>query len=108
MIQSAAPSARLVVLNACFSDAIAASLCRVVDYVVGMAGAIADTAARVFAVSLYRALGYWRSIGNAVAQAIAALTAHRLPDATLPVCLTRAGVDAQRAMLPGPRRNRRR
>jgi hypothetical protein len=108
MIQSAAPSARLIVLNACFSDTIAESLRRVVDCVVGMGGAIADAAARVFAVSLYRALGNLRSVGNAVEQAVATMRAHRLPDAALPVCWTRPGVDALRAVLPGlPRRRRR-
>jgi hypothetical protein len=108
MIQSAAPSARLVVLNACFSDAIAESLRRAVDYVIGMAGEIADAAARVFAVSLYRALGNLRSVGNAVEQAVATMMAHRLPDAALPVCWVRPGVDALRAVLPGLPRSRHR
>ena len=50
MISSAAPSARIVLLNACFSDAVADALRSVVDCVVGMRGATGDDAARSFAV----------------------------------------------------------
>jgi len=99
MIRSAAPSARVAVLNACYSDAMAAALCDVVDCVVGMTGAIGDTAARSFAVGFYRALGHRRSIGNAVDQAVATLAAKRLPGEHLPACRTREGVDARRVTL---------
>lgn len=97
---STAPSTRVVVLNACFSDAMAESLCRVVDCVVGMAGMIGDDAARAFAVGFYRALGHRRSIGNAIAQAVATLAAKRLPDEHLPVCRTRDGLRADQLFLP--------
>jgi hypothetical protein len=100
MIASAAPSTRLVVLNACFSNTVAESLRTVVDCVVGMDGAIGDDAARSFAVGFYRALGNRRSIGNAIAQAIATLAAKQLPDARRPVCRTRDGVSADQLFLP--------
>jgi CHAT domain/TIR domain len=100
MIGSAAPSARLVVLNACFSDAVAEELCSVVDCVVGMRGAISDDAARSFAVGFYRALGHRRSVGNALAQAVATLAAKQLPDEQLPICLTRDGINADHVTLP--------
>jgi hypothetical protein len=100
MIASAAPSARVVVLNACFSDAVAGTLCDMVDCVVGMTGAIDDDAARSFAVSFYRALGNRRSIGNAVAQAVATLAAKQLPDEHRPVCRTRCGISADQLFLP--------
>ena len=100
MISSAAPSARVVVLNACFSDAVADELRSVVDCVVGMRGAIGDDAARSFAVGFYRALGYRRSVGNAVAQAVAALAAKQLPDEHLPICRTRDGISADQLILP--------
>jgi hypothetical protein len=95
-----------VVLNACFSDAQAEPLRGVVDCVVGMRGAIGDAAARSFAVGFYRALGYRRSVGNAVAQAVATMAAMQLPDEHLPVCHTRDGVSADQVFLPslGPRR----
>jgi len=64
-----------------------------------MRGAIGDDAARSFAVGFYRALGYRRSVGNAVAQAVAALAAKQLPDEHLPVCRTRDGVSADQVIL---------
>jgi len=100
MIGTASPSTRLVVLNACFSDAVADALRGVVDCVVGMTGAIGDGAARSFAVGFYRALGYRRSVGNAVAQAVATMAAKQLPDEHLPVCRTRDGVSADQVILP--------
>jgi hypothetical protein len=64
-----------------------------------MAGAIGDAAARSFAVAFYRALGNHRSVGNAVAQAVATLAAKQLPG-DLPVCRTRGGIDADQIFLP--------
>jgi hypothetical protein len=84
MIGSAAPSTRLVVLNACFSKGVAKSLCKVTDCVVGTRSAIDDEATRSFAVGFYRALGYGRSVGNAMAQAIATLAAKEFPDEQFP------------------------
>jgi hypothetical protein len=100
MIASAAPSARVVVLNACSSDAVAESLRHAVDCVVSMNGAVDDDAARSFAMGFYRALGNCRSVGNAVAQAVATLAAKQLPDEHLPVCRTRDGVSADQIFLP--------
>jgi hypothetical protein len=102
MIKSAAASARVVVLNACYSDDQADALRGVADCVIGMTGAIHDDAARSFAVGFYRALGNRRSVGNAVDQAIATLAAKQLPDEHLPRCRTRDGVDAYRIMLGAP------
>jgi hypothetical protein len=99
LIKSAAPSTRVVVLNACCSAPIAESLRHVVDCVVGMDGAVGDAAARSFAVAFYRALGNRRSVGNAVDQAVATLAAKQLPD-DLPVCKTRDGLTADQIFLP--------
>jgi hypothetical protein len=49
--------ARLVVLNACFTEPMAEALLVHVDCVVGMSGAIHDDAARSFAVGFYGGLG---------------------------------------------------
>jgi len=102
MIKATAASARVVVLNACYSDAQADAMCSVVDCVIGMTGAIRDDAARSFAVGFYRALGNRRSVGNAVDQAIATLAAKQLPDEHLPRCRTRDGVDAYQTLLGAP------
>jgi hypothetical protein len=101
MIRSAAPSLRIVVANACYSDALAAELREVVDCVIGMTDAILDEAALVFAAALYRALGNRRSVGNACAQAVDALAARQLLDQE-PRCRPRAAVDADRLFLPHP------
>jgi hypothetical protein len=103
LIRTAASGTRLVVLNACYTAAMAAPLCGVVDGVVGMAGAIDDPAARAFAVSLYRALGYMRSVGNAVSQGVAALTAFGFCGARLPICVTRPGLAPGDLVLRRPR-----
>jgi hypothetical protein len=100
MIAAGAPSARVVVLNACFSDAVAESLCQVVDCVVSMTGAVDDDAARSFAEGFYRALGHGRSVGNAVAQAVALLSAKQLPSEHRPVCRTRDGLSPDLIFLP--------
>ena len=107
MIATTALSApRVVVLNACFGDAVAEALLGAVDCVVSMNGAVGDDAARSFAAGFYRALGNHRSIGNAVAQAVATLAARQLPDEHLPICRTRGGVSADQIFLccPDPRR----
>ena len=94
------PVDELVVLNACSSDALAEPLRSVVDCVIGMSGALRDTAALTVSMALYRALGNLRSVGNAVAQAIAVLAAKRLPDEGLLVCRTRDGISANNIFLP--------
>lgn len=99
MVASAAPSVRVVVLNACYTDAAAEALCQVVDCVVGMSSAIDDDAARSFAVAFYRALGYRFSVGGAVKHAIATLTAKNLPDACIPRCRARDWIDPNGIML---------
>jgi hypothetical protein len=99
MIRSAVASARVVVLNACYSEPQADAVRSVVDCVVGMAGAIHDDAARSFAVGFYRALGNRRSVGNAVDQAVATLAAKGMPDEVLPRCLTRDGIDRNEVFL---------
>lgn len=100
MIRSAAPSARVVVLNACYTSTAAKVLRRVVDCVVGMRGAITDEAARCFAVGFYRALGNHKPVGNAVEQAVATITAKRLGTEVVPVCSTRSGVHAPSVFFP--------
>lgn len=94
MINSASRSAKLVVLNACYSDSQAGALCEVVDCVVGMSGAIADAAALAFSVGFYRALANSNSVSNAMAQAVATLAAKQMLDENRPRCQTRDGVDA--------------
>ncbi len=101
LITSVAPSVRVVVLNACYSDAQADALCSAVDCVVGMTGAIGDDAARSSAVAFYRALGDRRPVANAVDHAVATLVAKQYAGEQLPRCRTRDGVDATQVVLSG-------
>jgi tetratricopeptide (TPR) repeat protein len=99
MVGAAARNPRVIVLNACYTAAHASALRDKVDCVVVMDGAIGDVAARAFATRFYGALGNRRSIGNAVAQGIAALAAKQLPDELLPHCVTRDGIGAEAIVL---------
>jgi hypothetical protein len=108
MVETAARSTRVVVLDACYSAELADALRLKVDCVVGMEGAIGDDAARTFATRFYGALGNRRSIGNAVAQGTAALVAKQLSDQKQPRCVTRDGVDARRVLLHLPSKPARR
>jgi hypothetical protein len=103
LVETTAPSARVVVLNACYSDGHAKALCEVVDCVVGMSRAIRDDAARSFAVAFYRALGNRRSIGAAFNHGMAILALKHVADETVPRCRTRDGVVANDLMLDGAR-----
>lgn len=99
LIKSATDSARLVVLNACYSDDQAEALLTTVDCVVGMTGVIGDDAARSFAVALYRTLGNRRSVADAFQHAVATLAAKQLPDEISPRCRTRDGIHADAILL---------
>lgn len=99
MIAAASPGVRVVVLNGCYTAELAEPLCSIVDCVVGMDGAVADDAARSFAIRYYSAIGNGRSIANAVAQGVAVLAAKQLPCEVLPRCLTRDGINADDVVL---------
>lgn len=100
IVKATAGSARLVVLNACYSAEQAEALRTVVDCVVGMSGVIDEAEARTFAKGFYGALGYRRSVAVAVEQGIARMAGHGLTfDA--PRCQPRDGVDAKAMFLSG-------
>lgn len=84
---------RLVVLNACFSYSQACAITEVIDCAVGMSMAISDRAATIFAASLYRAIGFGRSIQEAFEQAVAALLLEGVDEDSTPKLLQRDGID---------------
>lgn len=91
---------RVVVLNACHSRAQAEPLAAVVDFVVGIDGAIRDDAARVFAAAFYRGLGFGRPVQTAFDLGVNALMLEGLDDdVRLPVLLHREGVDPKQVAL---------
>jgi WD40 repeat protein len=98
-IDAAGGSIRLVVLDACRSDALAERLLTRVDCVVGMSGAIGDAAARAFSIGFYGGLGECEPISAAFEQGRAAIMLKGLPGADGPRLRVRTGVDAGRLVL---------
>ena len=96
---AAGSSVKLVVLNACYSEAQAQALLAHVDCVVGMSGSILDDAARAFAVGFYGGLGERESVEAACKQGRAAIHLAGLRDGDRPQLAVRAGVDARRLVL---------
>lgn len=96
---AAGDSVKLVVLNACYSEAQAESLLAHVDCVVGMSGSIHDGAARNFAVGFYGGLGERESVAAAYRQGRAAVSLEGLPDNDRPQLKVRDGVDANQVVL---------
>lgn len=65
LFESYAHQVRLVLLNACYSDALAGALTEHVDVVVGMTHAISDDAAILFAPAFYQQLAGGQSVQTA-------------------------------------------
>lgn len=84
---------RLVVLNACFTDAIARSITEAVDYSVGTGKGIGDKAGVAFAGAFYRALGFGTSVREAFASAQAELGLTRMPRSNGIELFVRAGLN---------------
>jgi hypothetical protein len=70
---------RLVLLNACFTKALARSVSEVVDYSVGTGKGIGDKASVAFAGAFYRALGFGKPVRDAFESAIAELALTKMP-----------------------------
>lgn len=70
---------RLVVLNACFTNTQARSLCEVIDYSVGTGKGLGDKAGVAFAGAFYRALGFGKSVREAFESAKAELSLTKMP-----------------------------
>lgn len=96
---AAGASVKLIVLNACYSDAQAKALMSHVDCVVGMSGAIFDDAAKNFAIGFYGGIGERESIAAAYKQGCAAINLGGMPDHDRPHLAVRDGVDASKLVL---------
>jgi hypothetical protein len=96
---AAGASVKLVILNACYSEAQAEALVAHVGCVVGMSGSIGDDAGRSFAIGFYGGLGECESIAAAFKQGRAAINLEGLRDADRPQLKVRAGVDVDRLVL---------
>jgi hypothetical protein len=85
---------RLVLLNACHSEAQAQAISQQIECTVGMSAAIGDEAAIVFASMFYGALAFGRSVGQAFEQGRTGLLLQGIPEENTPILLARPGVDA--------------
>jgi hypothetical protein len=92
-------SVKVVVLNACYSDAHARALRAHVDCIVGMTGAIDDVSARIFAIGFYGGVGGGESVAVAFRQGCAAISLEGLRDSDRPRLEVRGGVDATKIFL---------
>ena len=93
---------RLVVLNACYSKIQAEAIRQEIECVVGMNAALGDDAARTFAASFYRAIGFGRSIQEAFEQGQTALLLEGIAEEQTPELLVCAGSDAAHIYLLTP------
>jgi hypothetical protein len=66
-----------------------------------MGGSIPDAAAIDFVASLYRGIGFGRSVQNAFEQGVVSLKLKNIPGDQLPELKVRTGVDADKMVLVG-------
>lgn len=92
-------SVRLVVLNACFSEALAVELVKRVEVVVGMRTVVSDHAGVVFAPAFYEALASGRSVGKAFKIAKALVATLGKDQARTLQCHTRTDIDADQVFI---------
>jgi hypothetical protein len=78
---------RVVVLNACYSQPQAEAIAQHIDCVVGMAEAVGDRTAIVFAAAFYQALAYGRDVQTAFSLARNQAQLEGLPDEDVPQLL---------------------
>jgi formylglycine-generating enzyme required for sulfatase activity len=96
----------LVVFNACFAAGQALAICRYAGTAIGMRTRIDDRAATAFAVALYEALAFGRSIRDAFDLGAAAVAAVNPAQRGAPQLFVEPGIDAGRIHLAGGRRAR--
>ena len=92
---------RLIILNACYSKAQAEAIQQEIECIVGMNAAIGDIAARTFAASFYRAIGFGRSIQEAFEQGKSALLLESIAEDSTPELLMRPGTNPNSIVLLG-------
>ena len=97
-------SIRCVVLNACYSEALAKALAAQVDCVIGVPTALKDKVAVAFAGAFYQAIGFGRDLDAAYRYACAQVDLAVPSRAALPTIHCREGVRAEELrFFPAPR-----
>jgi hypothetical protein len=92
---------RLVVLNACHSEPLAAALSEHVDYAIGMNKPIDDEAAIDFSASFYQAIAFGRTIEAAFRLGCNALRLRQVPEEQAPRLKAKASGDTGSLVLVG-------
>lgn len=104
-MSTASDTIKLVVFNACFSEAQAENVVTYVDSAIGMETSIGDEAACVFAAQLYSSIGFGNSLTTSFNQAIAALMLEGISEEKTPKLYLRDGVMAEKVILVNPSSN---
>ena len=99
---TASDTIRLVVFNACFSQAQAESVVENTEAAIGMSDSIGDEAACIFAAQLYSSIGFGCSLKISFNQAIAALLLEGIPEENTPKLYARDGVILDEMVLVQP------
>ena len=99
---TASDTIRLVVFNACFSEAQAQNVVSHIDAAIGMSTSIGDEAACVFAAQLYSSIGFGRSLQTSFNQAIAQLMLEGIPEDSTPKLYVKDSMDANDITLVQP------
>lgn len=99
---TASDTLRLVVFNACFSEAQAASVVEHIEAAIGMSDSIRDDTACTFAAQLYSSIGFGRSLQAAFNQARAELLLEDIPGENIPQLYARDDVDLNEMILVRP------
>ncbi|MEV6491726.1 CHAT domain-containing protein [Actinoplanes sp. NPDC051633] len=92
----------VILFNICDSADFARQAAEHAEVAIGMAGKIADTAARTFTVRFYGGIASGKSVQASFAQAVEALRAGGFPDAGYPQLYFRPDVDPARIWLVRP------
>jgi hypothetical protein len=101
-ITASSDGIRLVFFNACHSQLQAESIVNHVEAAIGMNSAIGDSAARVFSVMFYSAIGFGLSVKKAFLQAKAALMLENIPEENIPELFIKAGLSSDEIFIVKP------
>lgn len=101
-MSTASDTIRLVVFNACFSEAQAVSVVEHIEAAIGMSDSIMDDTACTFAAQLYSSIGFGRSLQVSFDQAKAELLLEGIPGDNIPQLYARDDVDLDEMILVRP------
>ena len=101
-MSTASETIRLVVFNACFSEAQAANVVEHIEAAIGMSDSVRDDTACTFAAQLYSSIGFGKSLQVAFNQAKAELLLENIPGENIPQLYARDGVELNDMILVRP------